>query len=101
MDYREQVSRNLERTRAFILDLLEKPADAWPPDGASVVFLPDDDSGLLAANAHLLEERGDSTSMEEEEERARGETANGRTTQGTVIVVDGSVRTDGRQVPSP
>ena len=55
MDTREQFVKNLDLARDHLLALLDQPPECWPPDGATVVHLPDDDPELAQANLEMIE----------------------------------------------
>ena len=55
MDRDEQVRRNLEHAFDFLDAIIDESARlARIPDGANVVFMPDDDPELRAANMELV-----------------------------------------------
>jgi hypothetical protein len=53
MNEREQFERNLEAARRFFGQLLDEPVARWPENGATILFLPEDDSALARANHDL------------------------------------------------
>lgn len=55
MDRREQFNKNLDLARDHLLALLDEPPECWPPDGATVVHVPDDDPELAQANLEMLD----------------------------------------------
>ncbi len=55
MDRREQARRNLELARDHLLGLLDEVPERWPPDGSTIVYVPDDDPELARANLEMLE----------------------------------------------
>ncbi len=55
MDRREQFDKNLDLARDQLLALLDEPPESWPPDGATIVHVPDDDPELARANLQMIE----------------------------------------------
>ena len=54
MNGEEQAEKNLEQARDFLTWLLDAPRELWPPDGATVVFTPDNDPELTEANRAIM-----------------------------------------------
>ncbi len=55
MERREQVDKNLEAAGEFFTGLLDTPMERWPENGATIVFVPDDDPALARANWEALD----------------------------------------------
>ena len=55
MNREEQFDKNLELAREFFVGLLDQPIETWPENGATIVFLPDDDPELVRANLEMVE----------------------------------------------